>query len=420
MVPLTYIFELVTGKTTLKNSDLFYVIVFYIIAVIVMLLYELISTKRIKNVIRSFPSIGILVIINILIILLLNGFYKSQLNFNPSPSDVKYIVVSNSNTNTNVNSELDYFENGLSDKKITNTKLIDLLLENLGKNIEYEKNSYPIGSQNSINYNVITSSTQVNGTSSKQQTSKNVTVGFKTGLTIKYRMLYLDMETYEKYSALLLSSEDIKDLYMNLPAYNKNLMSFNNKLTAKENEDIYTTLKEEIKGLDYNLWYSLLYEKNDVINLNWTYNVNDKTTSTRLPLTSYTPKALLKYTNYMNKSVEAPKIMEDIQKILDGDFSMYNINIQNYGSDFTEYLDNISFINKNKISDHKESVQKLYNAINTNYLTTMDSITKDGQIFVKLDIALQTVNNSMSSYDKYYSIYTYIDTASFEELKNMQ
>ena len=122
----------------------------------------------------------------------------------------------------------------------------------------------------------------------------------------------------------------------------------------------------------------------------------------------------------MNKSVEAPKIMEDIQKILDGDFSMYNINIQNYGSDFTEYLDNISFINKNKISDHKESVQKLYNAINTNYLTTMDSITKDGQIFVKLDIALQTVNNSMSSYDKYYSIYTYIDTASFEELKNMQ
>jgi len=420
MVPLTYIFELVTGKTTLKNSDLFYVIVFYIIAVIVMLLYELISTKRIKNVIRSFPSIGILVIINILIILLLNGFYKSQLNFNPSPSDVKYIIVSNSNTNTNVNSELDYFENGLSDKKITNTKLIDLLLENLEKNIEYEKKSYPIGSQNSINYNVITSSTQVNGTSSKQQISKNVTVGFKTGLTIKYRMLYLDMETYEKYSALLLSSEDIKDLYMNLPAYNKNLMSFNNKLTAKENEDIYTTLKEEIKGLDYNLWYSLLYEKNDVINLNWTYNVNDKTTSTRLPLTSYTPKALLKYTNYMNKSVEAPKIMEDIQKILDGDFSMYNINIQNYGSDFTEYLDNISFINKNKISDHKESVQKLYNAINTNYLTTMDSITKDGQIFVKLDIALQTVNNSMSSYDKYYSIYTYIDTASFEELKNMQ
>ena len=46
----------------------------------------------------------------------------------------------------------------------------------------------------------------------------------------------------------------------------------------------------------------------------------------------------------------------------------------------------------------------------------MDSLKKDGQTFVKLDIRL--INDSNS--DKYYSIYTYIDNTSYEELQNMQ
>jgi len=413
MIPVQSIFSLMIGKTTLKNSDLFYIIVFYIIAVIVMLLYELISTKRIKNVVHSIPSVGILFLINVVIILLLNGIYKNQLNFNPSVSDVKYIVVSDTKTD----GELDYFEYGMSEKKITNKELISLLVENLSKNIQYEKTSYPNGYYG--NYETIISNNNY-ATSTKQQTSKYVTVGFKTGLIVKYRRLYLDIDTYNKYRELLLSSEDIKDFYLNLPSFNKNLMSFNNKLTVKENEEIYNTLKDELKGLDYNLWYSLLYEKGSAINLDWTYNVNDKSTKTYLPLTSYTPKTFLMYINYMNKTAGDPNLMEDINNIINGDFTYYSINIGNYNVDFTGYLDNINLGNKSEISDNKEQFQKLYKAINTNYLSTVDSIKKDGQTFVKLDVSLQKGTSNAQGDYKYYTIYTYIDNASLGELKNMQ
>jgi len=410
MIPVSYIFKLVIGKTTLSNSDVFYIFVFYIIAVIVMLLYELISTKRIRNVLRSLPSIGILIVINIVIILLLNGVYKSQLDYNPSASDVKYIVVSNSNTN----SELDYFEYGLSSKKITNQELIDLLVENLSKNIEYEKTSYPFNK-------TVALSTQISSKNSKQQTSQYVTVGFKTGFTVKYRTLYLDTETYEKYSALLLSSQDTKDFYLNLPDYNKNLMSFSNnlKLTAKENEEIYDILKEELKSLDYNLWYSLLYENHNTINFYWSYNVNDMTTNTLLPLTSYTPKALLKYINYTNKVSGAPNLMKELKNIIDGNYSTYYINIQSYNTDLTEALES-SHLGINGIVNNKEQIQKLYNAINTNYLTNMDSIKKDGQTFVKLDLSIQTDAGGTSNSYISYSIYTYINNASYEEIKSMK
>ncbi|SEW33694.1 ABC transporter permease [[Clostridium] fimetarium] len=407
MIPIQYIFSIMIGKTKLDNSDLFYIIVFYIIAVIVMLLYELISTKKIKNVVHSIPSVGLLFLINILIMLLLNGVYKSQINFNPSASDVKYIVVSNTSTNR----DFDYFEYGMNGKKIVNEELINLLVENLSKNIEYEKTSYPSSNYSSNN----NKSVAVEGTS-YDMNPKYITVGFKTGFTVKYRRLYLDIETYEKYSKLLLSSEDIKDFYLNLPEYNKNLMSFGNDLTVKENEDIYNTLKEELKSMDYNLWYSLLYAKNNGISLYWVYNVNDKSTNTTLPLTSYTPKALLKYINYTNNTGEALNLMVDIKNIIDTNLSTYNINIQSYNTDLTKSSEGIYVTNKSGVVDNRKQVEKVYNALNKNYLTKMDSLKKDGQTFVKLDIRLIDDSNS----DKYYSIYTYIDNTSYEELQNMQ
>lgn len=411
LIPVAYIFELVIGKSTFNNSDLFYIIVFYIIAVIVMLLYELISTKRIKNVVRALPSIGILFIINVFIVLLLNGIYQSQLNFMPSASDVKYIFVSN----TKSNNELDYFECQMSDKKITNKELIDLLVENLSKNIEYEKTSYPDYDYYSMNNNTATYSNTTDSMYSKQQTSKYVTVGFKTGFTVKYRRLYFDMGTYQKYSKLLLSCEDIKGLYLNLPDYDKNLMSFDNDLTVKENEDIYNTLKEELRSVDYNIWYSLLYEKHNSINLYWTYNVNDKTTNTVLPLTNYTPKAMLKYINYINKTADTTNLMEDIQKIIDGNTSIFYISIQKFNTDFTEYIDSFNIANDSGKFDNKNQAQKLYDAINTNLVTTIDSLKKDGQALVKLNVRIGRNKDDA----KYYSIYAYLDNKSYDELKSM-
>jgi len=411
MISVDNIFNIVIGEKAVNNSDIFSIIVFYIIAVIVMLLYELISTKRIKNVVSSIPSVGLLFLINVLIILLINGIYESQLNFNPSASDVKYIVVSDTNTD----SELDYFEYGMSGKKIANQELINLLVENLSKNIEYEKTSYPGNYYRNNSTSALTSY----ATKSMQEIQKYVTVGFKTGLTVKYRKLYLDADAYKKYRELLLSSEDIKDFYLNLPEYNKNLMSISNTLTVKENEEIYNTLKDELKSMDYNLWYSLISENHNIINLYWTYNVNDKNVFTVLPLTSYTPKALLKYINYTNKTVEASKLLDDIKNIIDGKAGSYNIIIQNYNSDLTESLEGIN-LGKGKIVDDKELFQKFYNVINTNYLTTMDSIKKDGQTFVKIDVSLQSDTNSTNSYNSNYTIYTYIDNTSYEELENMQ
>ena len=106
----------------------------------------------------------------------------------------------------------------------------------------------------------------------------------------------------------------------------------------------------------------------------------------------------------------------DIRNIIDGNVSTYNITVQNSNSDLTENVDTIYLGNKSGIVAFKEKVQKLYNGINKSDLTTIDSIKKDGQTLVKIDVNLQYGSNSY----KNYSIYTYIDNTSYDELKNMQ
>lgn len=409
LIPLTYIFSVVIGKDSLNAPDLFNVIVFYIIAVIVMLLYELISTKKFKNVVRSIPSVGLLLIINVFILLMLVGLYQSILNFKPTKENVEYLLISNSTSNN----EMDYFEAAMSTKKITNKELIELLVSNLSKNIEYEKTSYPGYS--------MTGSALMNY--AKVPSYKYITVGFKSGLTVKYRSLYLETQTYNEYISLLGSSNDAKEVYMNLPNYNKNLMTFNSGLSEIENKDIYNTLKDEVKTLDYNQWYSLLYDNYNTIKIRWNYNLNDTTTQTVLPLTYDTPKALLKYIQAVNSVTDAQKVKEDLKHVLDND-SRYNVTIQGFYSDFTQNMDVISRGNLGVMNIDREEdklfIEKLYKSLDTNSLALTNSISQKNMILVNLDIYLKNGDDNSKGKNNSYSIYAFFDKTVLNDLKMLQ
>lgn len=412
MAPLKIIFSSVIGKTRISSSEVFSIFVLYLVAIIVMLLYELISTKKFHNVVRSLPSVGFLVLINIFILLVLTGIYQSQLNYKPEATDVQYITVGT----TKSNDKMDYFEYAMSSKKITDKELIKFLVDNLAKNIEYEKTSYPanVYFSNTIDYSTIKELSSDDANKAYYQ----LIIGFKTGFTVKYRQIQLDMDTYNKYNSLLSSSEDIKDCYLNLPEYNKNLMSFYNghnakrTLTEKEFEDIYNTLKDEVKNLDYTQWHSLLYEKSNSISIQLNYNVNENQTITILPLTSYTPKALLKYMNYFNNSAtDVGKLKEDLKKIVDGKVS-YGMGLQVFNSDFTENSQDV-FKGENSATTN---AKKLYEAIDFNSLITVDSLTHKDQTLVNLNLYVNDdkTNYTTNSY-RNYSIYFYIDNTKLDE-----
>lgn len=413
LVPLSYIFMVIIGKEDVRGSDIFFVIVFYITAIIVMLLYELISTKKIKNVLRSLPSIGILFITNIFILLAMYGIYKSQLNFLPNESDVKYVIVTNSSSSK----DKDYFQTAMSSKKITNKELISLLLDNLQKNIGYEKTSYPT---TNYYYEGIKSVNPAKGTLNSNSTGEYVIIGFNTGISTKYRKLYLDSDSYQKCVSLMLSSEDIKDLYLNLPEYDKKLMTLQNNFSSSENEELYNSLREEIKNLDYKTWYTLLNDKYINIGIQWNYNYNDLETITSFPLTSYTPKTLLKYMNIINETVDKSKLKEELKSIINNsnnDYT-YHIDFESYNSDFTDILN--KYYN-GSTQYNKEFLNGLYDSIDSNSFSQIDSLTKDNKVLINLSLNCSKINSNGKDYNqddiRYYNVYVFMDATLVNQLQ---
>lgn len=420
MFSIRYIFKtLINDKISLNSQDWFSVFVFYLMAVALMLLYELISTKKIKNVVRAIPSIGILAIFNILLMLSMYGIYESQLNYNPEVGDISYITVSYMNNNKNP----DYYEKMLSSKKIDSAELKTFLSDILEKNIGYEKTSYPQDRYN------LKETVYSNGKTTVDNLTKKggfITIGFKTGITTKYRKLYLNSAEYEEYFNILFASDDIREFYLNLPEYDKNLMTIdtpNKDLSAEGKEEIYESLREELKSVDYNTWYNLLYKQGTEGNLLWSYNINDTETVTYLPLTVYTPKTVLKYMNLINGSDAEAKLDDVMGKIFDNTDAVYSVDVSGYktsGEDFTHYL---HVTNKSILQNPLETVKKLNSIIDRKLFGKIDSLERTDKVLVRMDVTVHyniigTETNYKSNYKK-CTIFTYVDKQIFEEIVSL-
>lgn len=421
MLSIRYIFRtLINDKISLNSQDWFSVFVFYLIAIAVMLLYELISTKKIKYVVRAIPSIGILAILNILLMLSMYGIYVSQLNYKPEVGDISYITVSNTK---NIKTD-DYFEKAISSKKISSTELKTFMSEMLKKNIGYEKTSYP-QERNNLSKTAYSNDKTTDNSSKK---GAYVTVGFKTGITMKYRKLYLDSAEYEEYLNILFASEDIKDFYIDLPEYDKNLMTIHvldfidDGISAEESEEIYEILREEAKGMDYNSWFNLVYDQYPMIGLIWSYNINDIETRTYLLSSLDMPKTFLKYMNLMNGSDAEAKLDDVMGLIFDNTDAVYRVDVSAYKPDSMNFTD-IHINNKSSLQNPLETVKKLNSIIDRKSFGKIDSLERTDMVLVRMDVSVDyNITGAESDYkanSKNCTIFTYVDKQIFEEIVSL-
>ena len=83
LIPLTDIFS-ATVVHNWSAGRIYGIVVWYIIAVIVYFLYELISTRKWKTLLRTIPGLGLLALVNVAILLSMYGFYSSESEIQPS------------------------------------------------------------------------------------------------------------------------------------------------------------------------------------------------------------------------------------------------------------------------------------------------------------------------------------------------
>lgn len=249
LLPLSIILEFVLQDYEVYGGEIFLIVVLYLIAILAYFIYELITTKKLRNCIKAIPGLLGLVAFNVLFFGLFFASYHVLLNDVPEVSDVKYV-----NINFDSHSGRYSFCTGkVKEVDITSEEIKALLVEELERNVNAIKANESVWSYDgyfSKNY-------YIEGT-------VEVLVEFHTGLGTKTRLVYVSPDKAEELFKLLQQNSQIVEKIFE-PFSINDIVSFNCyqniELTKEEVYDIYLKYMEELKEMDTeDAYYRLLID----------------------------------------------------------------------------------------------------------------------------------------------------------------
>lgn len=232
-------------------SDIFTAFSIYVIAVLVYFSYELITTRKWKNLLRSLPGLLVVALLNVALIGAMYGIYRAEVSFTPDADDVDYISIVTEQRR--IFDFKAYALNATSDIEITDEDAIKIVTDALKKNTDnylergnfykYNSSMYSYEDKASVRYTYCT-------------------VKIKAGLTTKYRRLYLDNAQYETVSKALSTTEEYAKVWLRLPEAQRGTITIgygNYNYTKEDAENLFDTIKKEVSQANFNDWYTFLY-----------------------------------------------------------------------------------------------------------------------------------------------------------------
>ncbi len=312
LIPISLIFNYITDRNSLGGSSaifIYVICILYLVACLVMLLYELLTTKKFRNVIKALPSIGILAIINVVVLLASLGIQKALVNYSPSANEIDYVVFERSVSDR----DKEYYDELVNNIKIKDKKVLQLISKTLKDNVD-----------GSIYHDNYIGDTQLD----------TLIVGIHSGLSTHYRRLTIPIDDMNTITSTSATNEAYINAYQMLPELSGNKLSlYNTALSDKDYLELYNTAREEIKGLNFETWFNQLYSDNYPLDTIVFYaTVNNKSVKGTIPITNNLPKTCMKYvelTENANKKEksQALTIIKDIVANRIDEYTDYYVDI---------------------------------------------------------------------------------------------
>lgn len=291
-----------------ENSEpgIFYVIMTFIIAAVVVVVYELISSKKIHRVIKAVPSIIVSYAAAILFGIAVSAGADRMLAYSPSADNVQYIKLSSSDRIYGGSN--DYFSGVIENIKIDDKDIIELITDSLKDNIktinENEDDYWSIlNSSNNVLYEVY----------------------IKDGPLGRYRNVYVSSSDIQKLAEKLTKLENFCDEYRRLPEFDNAVIRWNEDITDEKSREIYDTLLREISEISFADWYSNVNSSSGIVMMDIEFSRDGVVYNSYVPLTNKLPDTINKYLNAVNETtVENNKEGFDSMKSYISDMSSYN------------------------------------------------------------------------------------------------
>ena len=225
-----------------------YIVVPFVVAAFVVIIYEVISSRKLHRIIKAIPSIILAYVIAAVFGVIVNAGIGQMLSYVPDTSKVKYVKMSiaNDNMSYRYSNENDYFEDIVSRLKITDEEVIKLVADSIEDNLQ--------------NIQDISAGYYNNGRKNEEYVKYNVYI--KDGIFGRYRKVFIKQSEVVKLASKFGNMQDISKEYKNLPAFEDAKLTFmDNIITQKAAKEVYETFINEINSIPFTQYYSCI---NDV------------------------------------------------------------------------------------------------------------------------------------------------------------
>lgn len=235
-------------------------VVMYIVALGVFFLYELITTRKWKNLIRSIPSLLVLVLLNVALIGGMTGLYRSVLSFTPSAGDISSVRLLSGGTRGS------YFAARTSHIDITDENVRSIISRQLSSAVRVLERSR----EEYYRY-----------TSSKT----TIRVAIRTRGVTHVREIPMRAEDLEALAKPLAEIDEYRAVYQQLPridAQTTTVTLNRSSFVDIDVREVYEALCEEVAAMPFEEWYLLVVAQNREESYPYSY-VSSDMMQTELP-----------------------------------------------------------------------------------------------------------------------------------------
>jgi len=320
---------LILDVSTFESDEVFLIIFGYFIAVFVYFLYELITTKKWKNLLKAVPALGIVAVLNGLIYCGMLGIYQAHLNFTPTADEI-----------TSVSLQLEemprfslenYYKYQSSDIKLTDERVKQIVAKNLKENVDAlkatrSKNASDTYYKYSNARNYESCSIVDDDFASAQYIRACVKIRTKSGAY--YRKVVFPSADFKIIIDSLISNPEFQKRALTLPEPVKNPITFgysNEKHTDKAAYEVFKAIQDELASVDADVWLSQLKSYHSPAHISYRTVINNNEIYISVPiLPNLTPKSYEKFFEYTYNTGRSDR--ERILSLLKSeDYKKYNV-----------------------------------------------------------------------------------------------
>jgi len=317
LIPCRIIFEFITARLRIDASDLFAVMVLYIIALFAYFLYELLTTRKVRNLLKAAPGLLILAGLNIALIGGLSGISHVVLNQTIAVEDISYVrFVENATDEDNyyigTGNSKDYFVSRVGEIRLSSDEIKGLVAEQLNDTL----NTLKTGRYNTLSNQRLTQ-----------------TVAIHTDGRTMYRRIFASTKNCQQLAAELKENEAYRKIYQELPNLDEIPATINLQngpvLSNEELQELYECLRAEIKDIPFEEWYQAVteldYSYYDVVDImHLTFAEGSTEYTMELPVGHPLSETLKLYVSKVNAIEETrpEAILKNLDKIVNTESSV--------------------------------------------------------------------------------------------------